>query len=178
MATSKESTIWAQKSWHGSSPMARFPLIKIIKSNPHIKNRYIGKLCRWGPLVAISGPKKILIFRAPPFQWPSPTEMKWIHFVPLSPPPTPLAGQSKFTSYQWGRVWGKGRYTSPPPPMQPLVQNNLEINSDMGSALDTPLVHTVKNVLASLEHDVCYCQYVLIGRWHWGTDSAAPSGQI
>jgi hypothetical protein len=40
--------------------------------------------------------------------------------------------------------------------MQPLVQNNLEINSDMGSALDTPLVHTVKNVLASLEHDVCH----------------------
>ncbi len=39
-----------------------------------------------------------VIFRAYPFQWPSPTGTKQIHFVPLATPSLTTAGQSEFTS--------------------------------------------------------------------------------
>jgi hypothetical protein len=38
-----------------------------------------------------------------------------------------LAGRIEFTLYHWGRE-GRGRGLSIPPPIQPFVQNNLEIN--------------------------------------------------
>ncbi len=45
---------------------------------------------------------------------------------PLTTPHPSLAGRSECTM------------SPPPPPIQPFVQNNLEINSDMKSALDRP----------------------------------------
>ncbi len=51
-----------------------------------------------------------------------PSGTKWIYFVPLPPPP----------------------------PIRPFVQNNLEINSDMNSALDRPPVHKFTNKLGYL----------------------------
>jgi hypothetical protein len=49
----------------------------------------------------------------------------------LTAPPPSLAGRSEFTM------------SRSPPPIQPFVQNNLEINSDMKSALDRPPVHKI-----------------------------------
>jgi hypothetical protein len=53
---------------------------------------------------------------------------------PLTTPPSSLVRGSEFTMSR-----------SPASPIQPFVQNNLEINSDMKSALDRSPVHKTFN---------------------------------
>jgi hypothetical protein len=142
-----------------SGPSNGFAPIIIIKSKRYVKNRSNGNFLYMTARLPFQGPKKSWFSRPPPSNGPcngfvpikgERSGTKWIYLVPQSPPEV-LSVFIYTEQFQKStaicNVHKMGLRSTNLVPLTSqryevyFVQNNLEINSDMWNAEDTPPVH-------------------------------------